>query len=206
MAHSHDKTLLARMGFADPDKRSGLHDELCAFLVSPGDHQEALAELVISRAAGLPRACDRDDAEDRFKACGKPLAGFGFRVTGANTEVVLSKGHGQYASTIGFLDAVYRVEVFADCPQHGRHLVGVCGVVFEVKAGHVPAAELIRQINLYRSVSNPQPLWAAFLGFKYGSADVALLRQEKIAVIVAGPRFEQWRAQRSASSDTGDEL
>jgi hypothetical protein len=205
MAHSHDKTLLARLGFADPDKKNGLHDDLCAFLVSPGDHQSKLAELVLARSGELPSSCDKDAPGTRA-ACGKTLADYNFQVVASSTEVVLAKGHGQYASVVGFLDATCRVEVFAHCPVHGRHLAAIREIAFEAKAGHVPAAELIRQINLYRSVADRRTLWAAFLGFKYSAADVALLRQEKIAVIVAGQRFESWRQERASSMDAGDEL
>lgn len=35
MAHSHDRTLIARLGFSDPDKKDSLHDFACQYVVQP---------------------------------------------------------------------------------------------------------------------------------------------------------------------------
>ena len=34
MTHTHDKTLLASMSFADPDKRNSLHDLACQYMAA----------------------------------------------------------------------------------------------------------------------------------------------------------------------------
>jgi len=67
------------MGFADPDKRNSDHDLMCEFL------------------------CQPDVMKKIYQA-------FGFYGTPgvASLEVPISKGTGQYRTTIGFLDVVYQ--------------------------------------------------------------------------------------------------
>lgn len=35
MTHSHDRTLLSKLGFADGDRREPKHDAACRYLVEP---------------------------------------------------------------------------------------------------------------------------------------------------------------------------
>ncbi len=35
MTHAHDRTLLARLGFDDPDKSEARHDSACFYLAAP---------------------------------------------------------------------------------------------------------------------------------------------------------------------------
>ena len=35
MTHAHDRTLLASLGFADPDKKDQMHDLACEYLSQP---------------------------------------------------------------------------------------------------------------------------------------------------------------------------
>jgi len=43
--HAHDRTMLARFGFADPDKREPLHDLACQYLASADTVAGRLGEL-----------------------------------------------------------------------------------------------------------------------------------------------------------------
>lgn len=77
MAHSYDQTLIQRMGFADPDRRSPAHDDACIQIATePERFVRAVKEL-------------------RFLRNGK-----------CDLEVPLQKGEGKYASTVGFIDAM----------------------------------------------------------------------------------------------------
>lgn len=51
--HSHDRTLLARLGFQDPDKRNPLHDRACAYLGEP-EQAARLTRLVADLALPPP--------------------------------------------------------------------------------------------------------------------------------------------------------
>lgn len=88
--HSHDKTLLASLGFADSDKKDNRHDLACQYLIDE-DRAMALSTLF------------------RDETC---KDGVDWSMIGAQTEFHLSKGEGKYQSTIGFLDAVIHFEYY----------------------------------------------------------------------------------------------
>lgn len=111
--HSHDRTLLARLGFADPDKREPMHDRACAYLA-----EDAQARRLVSMVDPC-KTVPADDAwllNPRYERCtvnearANPLgcadvydvARIGCVV--ASLERPLIKGAGQYSSTLGFLD------------------------------------------------------------------------------------------------------
>jgi hypothetical protein len=81
MAHSYDNTLLQRMGFSDPDRRTPAHDDACVEIATdPERFIRAVKEL-------------------RFLRNGR-----------CELEVPLQKGEGKYASTVGFIDAIVTYE------------------------------------------------------------------------------------------------
>jgi hypothetical protein len=89
--HSHDRTLLAGLGFADPDKREERHDYAVQYLSQP-EVAQRLAQSITSKARHfVPPA-----------------------VTDIHPEVHIAKGVGQYRSTIGFADLIYDTMVFAE--------------------------------------------------------------------------------------------
>lgn len=134
MSHSHDATLLQRMGFRDPDRGSSRHDVACAALAA---HPDDLLSLDL-----------RLEVKD---------------IT-VRLEVPLQKGSGQYASTIGFIDA------FVEWSELGEHVScrvrpdhdDLCpncvvgrywsrkSMLVEVKTKIDSLGDLLRQMNLYR--------------------------------------------------------
>ncbi|TMQ13055.1 MAG: hypothetical protein E6J90_11280 [Deltaproteobacteria bacterium] len=143
MTHSFDHTLLQRMGFADPDRRTPAHDDACIQIASDPDR----FLRAVSNRLGIRNA-----------RCG--------------LEVPLQKGDGKYATTVGFLDAfIAWSETFedhdwwcnADCICHARTCtcqrtsVGPnplrwadVSMVVEVKTRITSLGDLLRQVNLYR--------------------------------------------------------
>jgi hypothetical protein len=115
MAHSHDRTLIASLGFADPDKHDQMHDLACEFLAEPTQ-----AERIVRFVE--PQVDDRLSTE-------------------ASVEVAISKGEGQYRTTIGFID----VQIEWERPEIESGLV-----VVEVKIGKTSIGDIVRQFNLYR--------------------------------------------------------
>src|SRR5579875_2087926 len=115
---SHDQTLLARLGFSDPDKKDPRHDMACRYLSQP---EQVLA---MARLLGMPKLpdvgaeqvvrCNSDGwaspdgtselrvrvAEHRTKADG-------------HVEAPVSKGEGRYKVTVGFLDVLGTWELAA---------------------------------------------------------------------------------------------
>jgi hypothetical protein len=91
--HAKDRTLLASLGFADPDKGDDLHDLACRYLAQP-EHA-----LRLVRMFPAPDSRGWVCADDR----GRPRSTDLVEVRAA-LEVPISKGEGQYRSTIGFAD------------------------------------------------------------------------------------------------------
>lgn len=74
MAHTHDRTLLNRLGFSDPDKKLKRHDLACRYVAQ---------EDVLRRIFGLSEKTKVYDVE---------------------FEHIISKGSGQYMQHVGFAD------------------------------------------------------------------------------------------------------
>ena len=175
--HSHDRTLISSLGFADPDKKEPLHDLACSYLTEPD---------VIRSVFGKPKhrvGFDVDGLiDDEMEGGPFALDGRSEWKQSYNTklEVPLLKGEGKYQTTIGFVDALLfrhelptfdgkrqKLEYIAGKwtrvgkvkPFQGSTLVGaynendvgfwVIGV--EVKIQPVPVGDLLRQFRLYQS-------------------------------------------------------
>lgn len=124
MSHSKDKTLLAKLGFNDPDragKWAWMHDRACAYLAET----DALVRIVKSR-----------DADGSVT------------VTNVRTslEVPITKGEGQYRTTVGFADML----ASADCSiVHPRLGALRLRLLIEVKTRQESVGEWLRQMRLY---------------------------------------------------------
>lgn len=115
MAHAYDRTLLSSLGFADKDKGNGLHDFACLYVADESDF--------LGIETGFSWKDDQKIKMDRGRL-----------------EVPITKGHGQYKTTIGFADVV----------RHGvldRHQELVT-IGIEVKVGAIGFGEVLRQIQL----------------------------------------------------------
>lgn len=177
--HSHDRTLIASLGFADPDKRSGLHDIACQYLAEPEQAQK-LAELVKRKDAraqyyvpsSAGQECSEEEwqsavAADRPRESWSASADAGRIAVKAVTEVPIVKGSGPYKSVVGFLDVMvafkgvrsYRVERWVRSSTNAVP----CGYVaedissrwdgvccVEVKTTECQVSSIIRQIKLYK--------------------------------------------------------
>lgn len=135
MSHAHANTLLARLGFLDPDRGIPEHDRACISLVEN-------PYLVLEHRA-------RPSLEIK-----------NVRVA---LESPVQKGQGQYATTIGFADAVVNWEEQSEeisCETTAPHDLGPCcrarwpwktrSMLVEVKTSIESIGDLLRQMNLYR--------------------------------------------------------
>ncbi len=119
MTHSHDRTMLARLGFSDPDKQDPLHDLACRYLVRPtvasklvrkymnmedcvpaNEEADVLAEYLVALGPDHPGPRHRKRYEKAVLASEVAATGRG------EVEKHLTKGEGKYRTTIGFIDAV----------------------------------------------------------------------------------------------------
>ncbi len=102
--HSHDRTLISSLGFADKDKKDTRHDLAIQYLMQP-DKARAVADQA---TRGIRERLAFDQVE------GHP-------------EVRLTKGEGKYETTIGFADLVINCRVARKLDVHERrkeHMAG----------------------------------------------------------------------------------
>ena len=115
MAYAHDRTLLASLGFADPDKKDPRHDLACQYM--------ALSEVRQTLVERYGKSLDKFN--ETLKASGYDQSWSTYKWTLTHTkprphvcnvksvqlEWPLTKGEAQYKTSIGFLDALVHYSV-----------------------------------------------------------------------------------------------
>lgn len=117
-----DRSLLASLGFKDPDKGDNRHDIACQYMSQPKTLKRLVAMLEHYDSAWVENT---DTGKFELSLVGS--AGSYYRIAGdseyattgsfdgnisttlrstANCEVVISKGSGQYRRTVGFIDVI----------------------------------------------------------------------------------------------------
>jgi len=155
--HSHDRTLLSKLGFADPDKRNPEHDQACLYLTQPEVARKVAAWMIELRG-------EWTNAAGRWKYSGIRTA--------TTQEHHLQKGSGQYATSIGFIDVVFDFEgvvegtktaewseakdnygnyrdVWTPCEPVATTEILRWKMLVEVKIAPVGIGDVLRQLNLY---------------------------------------------------------
>ena len=172
--HAHERTLIARMGFEDPDKKDRRHDLACQYLA---ENKERLLRRVLGDAV-------------------KDVARHGF-------EVPVSKGTGQYKVTIGFVDLVVNYNHRWVDEKRGEEWCESLGCAVEVKIGRVQVGDIIRQINLYREYESAGA-WIVATVFPLAESDVTALKRSRIHHVLLGEGFEKWVAEQEAKQGKHD--
>lgn len=203
--HSHDRTMLAKLGFADPDRQSSEHDQACLYLSQPATTLK-LAYMLLANARP-----DAHSAEVEVK-----------------NEFHLQKGEGQYATTVGFIDMVMRLKY----KSKDRYLVRRDGwesrfikpewkegdvtfggnIIIEVKTTPISIGDVLRQLVLYRdyfaqtrstngdlATSDsrlPQGLLVAT--WEITEAEEQLLEQRHFGFVHLGDGFREWQEQQKS--------
>lgn len=179
--HAHDRTLIASLGFADPDKNSPMHDLGCQYLALSQNH-ERLGRMLMEGSRMFPnyngpRSAYGFDTADNSKVVPVETMGrLAFdRVGAASLETPIVKGSGQYRTIVGFLDvslpyiaqwsetATWSTEAPPNLAngagsavwEPSRSTVVTFPVRVEVKSGAVHVGEVLRQIALYREFDEP---------------------------------------------------
>ena len=222
--HSHDRTLLARLGFADPDKPEPRHDLACQYIGHPATVEKVIRLLDIVYE-DRPHRC----GDDVWEQVGKLTRSV--RRKSVAYEMPVEKGSGQYMTTVGFIDVVLRFdlldharEVFFrhrrshagpwDDWQQGRELLEnrPLRVGVEAKIAPVPIGSVIRQINLYRSYTRPNPTgrdgighWIVATDYDMPQIDLASLKNEGITHVRLGPCFDEF-AQTCQTGGCGEQV
>jgi len=211
---STDRTMLARFGFADPDRKVPEHDAACQYLAQPD------VALKVASIAGLgPRPASKpvsrghstyviDDAP-----CMTYTVGERFDFHHARLELAIQKGSGQYATTIGFVDTVLyfneavrsvhtqvRSTGYQPCDGKDDTWTDQHVLACEVKITRLPVGDLLRQLHLYAEYARPQyshePTfrWLAALRWQPSEVERRALENERIAVVTLGAGFDAFLA------------
>ena len=108
--HAHNRTLIAKLGFADPDRKEPLHDAACRYLTT-GDRAMRVMRAAFPDAE-KPVAIEQHDRTTRIGQWSE---------TNMSTalEMAISKGTTDYKTTIGFLDA--KIEASTNITRRHEH-------------------------------------------------------------------------------------
>lgn len=201
MAHSHQRTLLARMGFGDPDLKLPKHDVAVQYISEP-QILSRLFEKLIAPSITSHRILDITGHVTGVKA-----------VTDVKSEIMLTKGAGAYASTVGFIDltAVCHYGFKVDDERAGmftesygdsfvkRTANGSARLVVEVKITPETTAAILRQIGVYREFQPSEwrngyepAYWIVATDFPITQQDALQLIQSNVYHVKLGSDFESY--------------
>jgi hypothetical protein len=224
MTHAHDKTLLARFAFADPDAKDPLHDLGCEYIAL-----EENALKLLNMIKYVPDDVGKEITSDSLyfetdSGLRVPFAGkFKYRITEidrkvrSHVESILTKGQDQYMVTIGFLDVdtswtVRHRRVGKDSanekyPDLDDWLDYRGRIVTEVKISPIGIGDLVRQMNLYREHvemthqrGDARAQFFVAAAFDVNDYFQSALNREGIHLVRLGDNFTTWAAKQSTSS------
>jgi hypothetical protein len=194
MAHSHQRTLLARMGFGDPDLKLPEHDVACQYIAQPEVAATIFMRLIAPQIHRVPY-CSFDGKVEHV-----------INIQAVQSEVMLTKGASSYKSTVGFIDltflCTYRFQVeaeyvsLADRVPGGARNSGQDRLVVEVKITPETVASMLRQIAVYReflpSALSGTVWWILATKFPITTEDATQLAQANIHHVRLGKKFEEY--------------
>jgi hypothetical protein len=222
MAHAYKKTLLAQLGFADADKQNPKHDLAVEYLAQP--HQARRLVSLFHKKFTWDRVTQDQGRVDTGYGEGQYRRHWRYAELrmprSPERERPLTKGEGNYRTTVGFIDLVLQYEpVLVECMVRGGpdgegpietqtvHRMGadpefeeemrggIIGV--EVKASPLATGDLLRQVKLYREyLGGPSVRWVVAGCFKFSETQAHALRQENITPVSLGALFDEWAERR----------
>ena len=173
--HSFDKTLLARLGFQDPDRKESKHSLACQYLC-----RENVAAKV------WRHFFDADFVEDKVE-CGQ--------------EVCLTKGQHQYLSIVGFLDVVLhsrqrKVDVVievkigrVDVAEIARQMEVYRQFIYQQSSG--PVFDEVR--------------WLVVAPWQFHPEEKQLLKSKGVETLRLGAAFDAYCVERAKAKPDFDE-
>ena len=256
--HSHNRTLLAKLGFADPDKGEPRHDMACRYVTEPAQvaailqrigrrapatpspveryaslnaplHVDKIQRMLDMRPTSEPPASAwREEGYEAVRVAGllcsrethSPLS---LVVTSSGLEKTITKGRGEYSTTIGFLDGrvdyAYESSVRCEGISEGGAFDRVetrryssSRLLVEVKIAPVDASSVLRQLHLYQEYEggswrydDRETLsgtlvaqdWVVAAAFDWPRASAEMLRNHGIYVVRLGAKFDEWCASQA---------
>lgn len=201
MSHAFEKTLLAKFGFQDPDRKNNRHELACQYL--------AHRQLDVIRAVAPPKNEIKIEYSD-----GSRIFVFNTIECKPSFEKWVFKGRDQYRQDIGRMDIFLDVkskylDISKDAKEAGTF--DYSSVSVEVKITRVSVSDIIAQLNLYRDhfkhdkgVSEKAITWVVATEFSLNSIERESLLIANIKHIRLSHAFDEW-ARRAAVDDDADE-
>lgn len=211
--HSHERTMLAKLGFADPDRRDAVHDLASRYLTTQPVIHRLVSHLGIETGPKASQfqngyVLERCETSLRIVSCS------------VNLEQEIAKGYGQYRTTVGFIDLVLNLEIdeqftnvmrksrcdqarsalaewepAEDYAYHSSQQYGI-----EVKATPTSLGDLIRQMNVYRAYSHITR-WIVATTYPLAGHDLDCLKAQKLLHVQLGAHFQAYvEEQQSCGS------
>lgn len=203
--HAHDRTMLAGLGFADPDKKNPQHDLACLYLTQQNTIKAVLNWLLESYP------------DPKCEITGKS--------GGARNEYHLTKGEGKYATTVGFIDVLFRFSTeyrylettkhvgyeydgsqkYAPCEPYWAASQSSWSMIAEVKISKVGIGDILRQLNLYvsyfdnYSLSSYYPKALLIAPWDLTAPEAEALKSSGFGFLKLGKPFQDWQASVAAS-------
>ena len=143
MAQPKAQTLQERFGFQDDDLKLTTHDDIMYWV-------HANIDTIVTELFG-------EWAQKQWDASGRDGIMPALKVTGIDWEYPISTKTG---FTVGFADMLVWAPLwgYVTSPRV-RHMFQVLYVYFEIKTKLPTAGELLRQIRLYQSHTEPEYAW-----------------------------------------------
>jgi hypothetical protein len=207
-----NRTLLANLGFNDPDKTSKKHDLGCHFLAQPHILEKILKTLNKLKIFPEKNEIPIYDKRDHFKIYLTDK----YRIdANLRTEVPITKGKDQYKQTIGFVDGIMEILIYHkknvylcenknkhECPteciwsntkieKEFEHCIYDINDIFynyriclyiETKITPQKLGDIIRQINLYREYPTCQ-CGKFILAYNFDLSEIEIKALEKENII-----------------------
>lgn len=185
MAHTHDQTLLTRLGFQDPDRKTPEHDLACRYLTQREQLQKIAALYYPFTIRWFARG-----GEPRETVFSKCVSG------NAALEVPLTKGANQYKTHIGFFDVVINF-LFVSDVKNDDYDREQQKVVIEVKIQPLDIGTILRQLNLYKEHSDCKH-WLLATAFPLNVEEVKSFGD--IKHVYLNPAYKEYAKQPVAES------
>jgi len=164
LMHTHEHTLLAKLGFKDHDKGNSRHDLACQYLANERMYKlwDDIPEIDVAR--------------------------YGF------CEQVVCKGDGKYKTTVGFLDVWGAFEEEgARMATNGIALeVKIKPVSIGEVLRQINTYREFQVEGEFCTYPLKQARWALVTDYDLTSTDQAVLKRQDILHVRLGPKFDKW--------------